>query len=55
MTAPTYYEFNERRTQGSVAVETIDWPAIVVTESGALDADQLLLLSLQRSDQEDRR
>lgn len=33
MTAPTWFEFNERRTQRSTAHDLIDWPPIVVTES----------------------
>lgn len=42
-----YFEFNERRTQGSVAVDVIDWPDITVSESEPTE-DQLLELSLLR-------
>lgn len=33
MIAPSYFEYQERRTQGAVAFDLIDWPPIVVTES----------------------
>jgi hypothetical protein len=45
----TYFEFQERRSQGSVAFkpdDIIEWPEITVTE-GEIDEDTLLLLSLQ--------
>lgn len=43
----TYFEFNEHRTQRSVAVDVVDWPGITVTE-GDLSDDQLLELSLTK-------
>ena len=33
MSAPSYFEYQERRTQRSNAHELIEWPDIVVTES----------------------
>jgi hypothetical protein len=49
MNALSYFEFNERRTQGSVPYkpdDLIEWPSIVVTES-EIDDDTALELSLQ--------
>lgn len=33
MIAPSYFEYQERLTQGAVAFDLIDFPDIVVTES----------------------
>ena len=33
MSAPSYFEYQERRTQRAIAFDVIEWPDIVVTES----------------------
>lgn len=46
----SYFEFQERQTQGSVALDVLDWPGIVVTEAEP-DEDTLLQMSLMMGSQ----